>query len=114
MPRAELHILEMDRLHCRLAYPDYTGVALSWDTTNKLVYESMYHGLGIVDPVAGKRIALVNGFARAKYDMETVGIPSGDGGSLYLLHTNGTSWALRHPELQSSKTTSALPTSNPQ
>lgn len=95
-PWTELLGIRKETVLWRLPYPRYSGVALRWDNERQLLYEAMQVGLGVVDVETGKRLAVVQGFA-AEPELDQVGLPCTDADHLYILHTSGSLWALRHP-----------------
>lgn len=103
-PRNELLGIRLDRIQWRLPYPRSSGIALRWDPETRLLYEAMYCGLGIVDPETGKRNALLTGFTSVLHwhtgqPDDEVGLPIAENDRLYVLHSSGTIWALRHPSI---------------
>jgi len=101
-PKTELLGISLEGVQWRLPYPRSSGVELRWDPETRLLYEAMNCGLGIVDPETGKRLGVVTGFSNviSKHTGrpdDYVGLPSTDNEKLYVLHTSGTIWALRHP-----------------
>lgn len=73
---------------CRPVYSDETG----------LVYEATSHGLGILDPVTGRRLYCITGFPHASgLPDQRVDAPLALDGFLYCHHRDGSLIALRHP-----------------
>lgn len=83
----------------RQTYPRYSLVHLRWDPPTRLLHEATSHGVGLLNPQTGERLACIHDFGRLASGApnSSAGIPTVAEDRLYALTGDGSIWALRLP-----------------
>lgn len=91
-PVSELRAFRGGEQVYSLPYPRWTTPRLRYEPTTGMIYEAAGYGLGIFDPEAGTRSAVIRFGGEEQTDP-----PAVESGMLYAVTSRGRVFALRHP-----------------